>query len=332
MNRPDPLTPEERELARLLGRPAPSAPSAALDEAVLAAARAAVQPTAVRADDVPSGAAVPPARRRPRSRLPAALGLAASLVFAVGIAWQLKPDSSPPTAPAAADVAVDTATAPPAADSSAPPAPARVAQETAAVPPPAPAETPAPARAPAEAPAPAPAPALAKTLPPPAPAAQMAASPAPPDPTPVLSARSQAYEAAAADTSAELDRVTVTGARVDGARERADTAPVALAAPPPAAAPAAAPAPAAAAASRATSAPGVMGRTRSALVSGTLSTRALETAVDADAALPRRQWLTRIRERRDAGDVETARASLERYVQQYPEVRVPRDLRQLLDP
>ncbi len=123
MNRPDPLTPEERELARLLGRPAPSAPSAALDEAVLAAARAAVQPTAVRADDVPSGAAVPPARRRPRSRLPAALGLAASLVFAVGIAWQLKPDSSPPTAPAAADVAVDTATAPPAADSSAPPRP-----------------------------------------------------------------------------------------------------------------------------------------------------------------------------------------------------------------
>ena len=42
MNRPDPLTPEERELARLLGRPASSAPPAAVDDAVLAAARAAV--------------------------------------------------------------------------------------------------------------------------------------------------------------------------------------------------------------------------------------------------------------------------------------------------
>jgi ribonuclease D len=42
MNRPDPLTPEERELARLLGRSTPSAPSARVDDAVLAAARAAV--------------------------------------------------------------------------------------------------------------------------------------------------------------------------------------------------------------------------------------------------------------------------------------------------
>lgn len=326
MNRPEPLTPEERELARLLGRAAPSAPSAALDEAVLAAARAAVQPTAARADDAPPAAALPRAGRRPRSRLPAALGLAASLVFAVGIAWQLKPESPPPMAPAAADEALDTAAAPPAPDSSERSAPARVAPGTAAVPPPAPAEAPAPARAPAQAPAPAPA--LAKAIPPPAPAAQVAASPAPPEPAPVLSARSQSYEAAAADTSTELDSVTVTSARVADARERADAAPVALAAPASPPAPASAPA----AASRSASAPGVMGRAKSAPVSGALSSRALDAAVDADAALPRRQWLERIRERRDAGDVETARASLQRYLQQYPEVRVPRDLRPLLDP
>jgi hypothetical protein len=62
-----------------------------------------------------------------------------------------------------------------------------------------------------------------------------------------------------------------------------------------------------------------------------LSASAVDAAVSADASLPRKQWLKRIRERRDAGDLDTARASLERYLQQYPEVRIPRDLRQLLD-
>ena len=78
-------------------------------------------------------------------------------------------------------------------------------------------------------------------------------------------------------------------------------------------------------------APGVMRRAPAAAVAGSLSASALQTSVDADAALPRRQWLQRIRERRDAGDRDTARASLERYLQHYPETRVPRDLRQLLD-
>jgi hypothetical protein len=63
-----------------------------------------------------------------------------------------------------------------------------------------------------------------------------------------------------------------------------------------------------------------------------VSSDALSLAVDADAALPRRQWIKRIRERRDAGDLDTARASLERYLEHYPEARIPRDLRQLLDP
>lgn len=51
---------------------------------------------------------------------------------------------------------------------------------------------------------------------------------------------------------------------------------------------------------------------------------------DADAQLPRRQWLERIRARRAEGDLDSARASLERFVQTYPEARIPRDLRPLL--
>lgn len=82
------------------------------------------------------------------------------------------------------------------------------------------------------------------------------------------------------------------------------------------------------------SAPGVMRRAAAPMAapaSADDAVRALHQAVAADASLPRKQWLKRIRERRDAGDVDTARASLERYLQQYPEVRIPRDLRQLLE-
>jgi len=50
-----------------------------------------------------------------------------------------------------------------------------------------------------------------------------------------------------------------------------------------------------------------------------------------DARLPRRQWLLKIRHRNEAGDVDAARASLEAYLQAYPETRVPADLRALLD-
>ncbi|HEL4202510.1 TPA: hypothetical protein UM365_003396, partial [Stenotrophomonas maltophilia] len=62
MNRDEPLTPEERELARLLGRRAEQAPPAALDAAILAAAGAAVDAPA--ADAVAS----PEAPRTQRTR------------------------------------------------------------------------------------------------------------------------------------------------------------------------------------------------------------------------------------------------------------------------
>ncbi|MBJ7516496.1 MAG: hypothetical protein JHC82_09760, partial [Stenotrophomonas sp.] len=75
MNGRDPLSPEERELARLLGGRLDKAPPAAVDAAVLAAARAAVQsaPAAERAE-APVAASAPVQERRqraPRSRWPA---------------------------------------------------------------------------------------------------------------------------------------------------------------------------------------------------------------------------------------------------------------------
>lgn len=328
MNRSEPLTPEERALARLLGRTAPSAPSAALDEAVLAAARAAVQPQpvvgAVPATDAP--ATTPPRRQRRRARLPAVLGLAASVVFAVGIAWQLKPE--PPQPPAQAEMAAVAVDAPPAGAAASPAsavsatagndaemasaeaadrvaapvaAPQAAAQKSVARPAPRIADAP---RQPSPA---VPAPVIVT---PPAP-------PAPPAPAAAPMRSAPVPQALATDSAAPpLEVVTPTGASVlpSAQAKNRPSAPVA-----------------AESARSVSGAPGVMRRVPAASVAGSLSASAVQTAVDADAALPRRQWLQRIRERRDAGDRDTARASLERYLQHYPETRVPRDLRQLLD-
>ncbi|MET4572483.1 hypothetical protein ABIA68_001317 [Stenotrophomonas rhizophila] len=303
MNRPDPLTPEERELARLLGRPAPAAPPAAVDDAVLAAARAAVRPAA--AADAPAAAAPMRSATRPRSRLPAVFGLAASLVFAVGIAWQLKPEAPPPAAPVPA-AAEATADAPAGADAAAAvtaeaaaPMRAEPAPSAAAAKPRAARAAPAPNAVPAPLPPPPPAPPVALRAEAPAPPGPMAApmaAPSPPD------------ASVQADQATALDRVVVTSSRVDESRERA----------------------------QAKGAPGVMRRAAPTPAAApgysALSASAITVAVDADAALPRRQWIKRIRERRDDRDLDTARASLERYLQQYPEARIPEDLRELLDP
>lgn len=310
MNRRDPLTPEERELARLLGRPAPTAPPAAVDEAVLAAARAAVRPAA--AADAPAAAGAPMrSATRPRSRLPAVFGLAASLVFAVGIAWQLKPEAPPPAAPvpAAAQAAADAPSGDPAAAGAdaAAAATAEAAAPVSAEPaPPAAAAKPRAARA---APAPNAVPAPLPPPPPAPPVALRAAAPAPPAPMAAPMATPSPPDASVqADEASALDRVVVTSSRVDESRERAQAkgAPGVMrrAAPPPAATPG----------------------------YSALSASAITVAVDADAALPRRQWIKRIRERRDDRDLDTARASLERYLQHYPEARIPEDLRELLDP
>ncbi len=333
MNRDEPLTPEERELARLLGRRAEQAPPAALDAAILAAARAAVDAPA--ADAVASPEA--PRTQRTRPRWPAVFGIAASMVFAIGIAWQLRPEPPPvpageaavAAAPAAAEdvAAAGQAAERSAADSAvaaAEPAAAPAAPEAAPV-----AAAPAPAIARASKPAPAgtaEAPAQAArsmaadaaadtsfAALPPAPAAAPAAAPlAPPAPTaysapaplmaPVVASGSLKARSAGtpesnsvqAEQAPALDRVEITSMKREAPSR---------------------------------SAPGIMRRGSDA----GLSADAVQAEVDADARLPRRQWLQKIRTRRDDGQRDLARASLERYMQQYPEARLPRDLRPLLD-
>ncbi|WP_288469458.1 hypothetical protein [uncultured Stenotrophomonas sp.] len=326
MNRDEPLTPEERELARLLGRRAEQAPPAALDAAILAAARAAVDAPA--ADAVASPEA--PRTQRTRPRWPAVFGIAASMVFAIGIAWQLRPEPPPvpageaavAAAPAAAEdvAAADQAADHSAADSAvagAQPSAAPAAPEAAPVaaapapsiaraPEPAPAET---AEAPAQAARSMAADAAADTafaaLPPAPTAAPAAAPPAPPAFAPAASGALKARTAAApapapAANAAEveraeaLDRVEITSMKREAPSR---------------------------------SAPGIMRRGSDA----GLSADTVQAEVDADARLPRRQWLQKIRERRDQDQRDLARASLERYIQQYPEARLPRDLRPLLD-
>lgn len=327
MNRPDPLTPEERELARLLGRPSANGPGPAIDEAVLAAARTAVEAPAADAATWTLPPAAPVRTTRPRSRLPAVFGLAASVIFAVGIAWQLKPEdppapplAEPVVAPAPGAAASSTAgtEAAPALDAAPAPAPVaappvvqqeRIAKDT--VPSAAPASAPAPEHARTAAP---PRPEVITAPPPsvPAPAPAPAQAPAP-----MMSAPAPEAQSAAALQANEpaLDSVVVTGSTIDRAAPRAALKSAAPAKPAP-------------------SAPGVMRRAAAPMAAPAASddaVRALHQAVAADASLPRKQWLKRIRERRDAGDVDTARASLERYLQQYPEVRIPRDLRELLE-
>ncbi|MBH1696361.1 hypothetical protein I5V04_17840 [Stenotrophomonas maltophilia] len=326
MNRDEPLTPEERELARLLGRRAEQAPPAALDAAILAAARAAVDAPA--ADAVASPEA--PRTQRTRPRWPAVFGIAASMVFAIGIAWQLRPEPPPipageaavAAAPAAAEdvAAADQAAERSAADSAvatAEPAAAPAAPEAAPV-----AAAPAPANARASKPAPAqaarsmaadaaadtsfaalpPAPAAAPAAAPPAPPAPPAYSAPAPLMAPVVASGSLKARSAGtpepnsvqAEQAPALDRVEITSMKREAPSRFA---------------------------------PGIMRRGSDA----GLSADAVQAEVDADARLPRRQWLQKIRTRRDDGQRDLARASLERYMQQYPEARLPRDLRPLLD-
>lgn len=117
---PDRLDPAERALADLLGRaPGPQGPSPALDAAILAAARTAATPGA----PAGQGASV----RRHRRRSPAWLrggALAASLVFAVGVAWQLRPtfNADAPAVEAQAEAELPQRVVAPATEAAAAPA------------------------------------------------------------------------------------------------------------------------------------------------------------------------------------------------------------------
>lgn len=292
MNSRDPLNPEERELARLLGGRLDKAPPPAVDAAVLAAAQASVQSAPAGQDAGPMGAdeapTQAPRRQRRRARWPTMVGIAASVVFAVGLAWQMQPQREPPPAPSLQEMA--TPAPRPEAD---PPAPQPIADTAPATP------------------------------------ASAGTQHAQPKPAPRPPVQAQAPEAPKqATVPAQVDAAPVPQAFRARAAESARMAPSRPAPP-------AAPAPAAEAFAKPARTPQDMvaqdtAEVAAATASAPLSAAAVQQEVEADARLTRRQWLQKIRHRRDAGDVDLARASLERYLAQYPETRLPRDLQPLL--
>lgn len=309
MNMTDPLTPEERELARLLGRPAAALPSSRIDEAILARAR---EPAASTPAPTPRPSAPPAAfstgasrsRHVRRRGLVSSLAVAASLVLVVGLAWQLRPTQTPPSPP---PVAANAPT--PVADAEMP-----VPQEANAPVAASDAAAPAPASAPVSEAAPA---SIARPAPSPA---RVARAPAGAD----VAAKVRVQEAA----PVALPPPSPARATITPPAPPTPPAPAAYALEPmPEIAGQAAPSAAAPAALRLRSA-----ATASQVQDGqiTMTVDLAQAAADEDARLPRRQWLERIRARRDDGDLDAARASLRRFVQAYPEARIPRDLRPLL--
>lgn len=350
---PDPLSPEERALADRLARLGPhDGPSPALDAKILAAAHAA------------AASSRPPQRARRRwalSAIPGGLitgvGVAATMALAVGVVWQLRPIS--PSVQAPIEEPADGAYT--SAEMIARP------RQTIAPPPPPPEPVALPQanmRRHATAPAADAAAAASVAAPPLASAAKPAAeAPAPVDAFYESDAPSPAAPGARRQRS---DKGVAANAAADSMAGFADGARAAPAYAPPT--PAAAPAPAAADAgtatrefSRATSqarrAAEAAERRREAEakeaatldrieVTGSRIKRAdIESAQPAtsmqgnlivlppvaeDPRLDRADWLERIRARRDAGRVEDARASLALFRKAHPRVRIPDDLRPLL--
>lgn len=322
----EPLSAEERELATLLGRTGPHGePSPALDAKILSAARAAVTRDAAR----------PTARRR---RWPALAGLAASVLVATGIAWQLRPQQeatmqvgeAPASAAVAEDVPADSAAASVAA-SSAPEAPtateASPALEQPAPPPPiAPGRhraTPAvanmqeapPVEVAEPRPTAIPAPAKAVALPTPSPPAF--ASPAPPAPPAPVASHADEF-VPEPPPRALAPAPAVAREEAEAARQQAQaSASVRMAAK----------ANAEAEARQATADNRTLD---SIVVTGTVLTLADIPAVE-DAKLSRTDWLQRIRQRKTQGDADGARESLRLFVGKHPRARLPSDLRSLLE-
>lgn len=314
----DMLTPEERELARLIGRPgADAGPSARVDADILALARA---PQASAATPLPAA----PQRARTsswgrRRRVFSSLAAAASLVLVVGLAWQLRPLTPPPPPMQQESVEQAVATAPvqaPSADVQAvavpePVAPAPAPMRSVAPPPPVPEST---AKTEARP--------IVRSVPSPLPA-----------PAPVTDAMDATASPADQDV---LDAPYAAPAAVYAPAPPAPPAPVA--APPPVKAMRSAPAKQAEAYSAESRERALQFRAPPppdlAAASGNVAADRMQQQqvidIDADASLSRHKWLLKIRERRDSGDIDGARASLRRFAQDYPEARIPRDLRPLL--
>lgn len=302
----EPLSPEERVLRERLARLGPHAePSPALDARILAAAHAAA--------DTPA--------QRPRAprRWPMALGIAASLTLAVGIAWQLRPvQEATVYDEAAGATAAQAETAPAPQESDAGVAAADQAGAVAVE------ASPAAGTSPTQAPDAGARRESRQAVSAPRSAAPRADAPAvgppaPPEPEVVFD------DAAPADAAA------------------ADAAMPAPAAPPAVqAVRVPSPEPAAKAISGETRTRALERNSAAAAESatGTAARTAAQSREDAlaedvppataDSPEVREAWLQRIRELAQAGDTEDARASLREFVHRYPNHPLPDDLRALL--
>ncbi|MFC3238463.1 hypothetical protein [Luteimonas padinae] len=373
--RPDPLSPAERQLADALARGAPpTGPSAALDAAILASARAAAGARPSAALDAAilasawatagaraggagaSGHSAGPSRataktgRHRRHRSPAWLrggALAATLVIAVGVAWQLRPrfdapdlagDATAVTAPAAPSrqVAAEAVAPPPAADAAARTRPDPGPQATTP-----PAEPPAPAVA-------APAPAAADG------SRRISAD----RPTPAMT---ESSAAARAQDPEPPPIVFDAPSPMDTPAPAPASAPVSLSPPPAPPAPPA-PAPSSTAAPRALQAPlpaipdaaraGDAAKARAAAEARRHQADTVDTTAAAadetghedwldqplddtppasvDSPAVREAWLARIRELVAAERYAEARDSYAEFRRRHPDAPVPEDLRMLL--
>lgn len=345
MNRhpPEPLTQEERELAQLIARVSTHGePATTLDAKILAAAHAAVT-------------GKPQRTRKPR--WPVAMGLAASVVFAVGVAWQLRPvqPAAPLASEAPAPAAAEMATQPeaePVTEAVPPLHVDVVAQDSAAAadvpmpaPPPPPAAKPLPPRSVSMPPPRRAAHVTPPNVPPPqAPPVQRqaqdsdryrslnAAPPAPAPPAPAMAAPAPATEAPSAFVSDAHDGAVP---KALSANEAAGYSA------------------ARAAAAKQSTARGEM-KTSAAIreqergaqesnagdrptldrveVTGSRLQRTdLQVPVSDDARLPVYEWLERVRTRYGLGDAEAAKKSLLLFVREHPGEAVPGDLEPLLE-
>lgn len=347
----EPLTQEEHELAQLIARVSPHGePATALDAKILAAAHAAV-------------AGKPQHAQKPR--WPVAMGLAASVVFAVGIAWQLRPlqpaaprsseAPAPATAePVAAEVATQTEAEPAmqvgpplhadvvAQDSaaaadvamSAPPPPSAakaLPPRTVSMPPPRPAAraTPPNVPPPQAPPIPRQAPVddryRSAAPPPPAPVASVMAAPEPAPESPAAFAPDPRTGAVAGNLSAN-EAVGYSAARTAAAKQNAARGEMKASA-------------------------AMREQERSArerdsqdrnpqdratldrveVTSSRLQRTDLQVPVSDDARLPVDEWLERVRTRYGLGDAEAAKRSLLLFVHEHPSETVPGDLEPLLE-
>jgi hypothetical protein len=321
----EPFSDEERELAARLGRIGPvDGPSPALDARILAAAHAASVPRRPAGRRRFAWFGVPPA-------LVTGVGVAAAAVLALGVVWQLRPQYGLVTAQGEADAGEEIILIAPPSDPAAPQgADALAVPERMA--PTEPATRTRPQASPPAAPRAASVPETASQ------AAASVAAPAPEAPA-THEAGSISPSAAPevfkreADESANPRRVDddFVATPPDSAHRNATYTTAARAAAERRERSAAQKASAATA-----TASEEEGTTLDRIEVTGSRIRAeqdvdwSQVPVNDDTHLPSIEWLERIRARRDAGDVDSARASLERFQREYPRIRLPEDLRALL--